>query len=129
MLRTSGSASSGAVITTSWPSLRPSPTSTATFARRSSRSSKDRTGGSPRFWKFMGCSSLDDLVPRATIGQPPARRYKVGMLESSNRDTGEGSAGRAAVGAPRPAEAHSALTIAVIALGTVAAGVAIDLVL
>src|SRR5207244_10293194 len=73
--------------------------------------------------------SLGNLLLPATIGQPPARRYKVGMLESSNRGAGEGSAGTAAVAPVESRQTHPALTIAALALGTVAFGVAVDLVL
>jgi len=51
------------------------------------------------------------------------------MLESANRDAGGGDAGRAGA-APWPApRAHAGLTIAGIALGAVATGIAVDLVL
>ena len=49
------------------------------------------------------------------------------MLESANRDAGDGSAGPAAVAPPAPA--HAGLTILAIALGAIATGVAVDLVL
>jgi MFS family permease len=49
------------------------------------------------------------------------------MLESANRDAGDGSAGPVAVASPAPA--HAGLTILAIALGAIATGVAVDLVL
>lgn len=51
------------------------------------------------------------------------------MLESPNRDAGDGFAGSAAVASPLSRNTHPALTIAALALGTVAFGVAVDLVL
>jgi MFS family permease len=51
------------------------------------------------------------------------------MLESANRDAGDGSAGRTAIAPRAPAPADAALTILAIALGAISTGVAVDLVL
>src|SRR4051812_39343797 len=63
MARASGTASRGAVITSSWPGRRFSPTRTATSARRSRRSAKGRSAG----FRVIGAVMGPNLAYRADL--------------------------------------------------------------